>query len=277
MLWRVLSNEQSKVFKRAVLWVSVALLAALLVIQTISNYGTAVSAPSTRANSVLAPERLAQLRQAAIQASTWPSAPLHALSQIEQMGWFVAIVVAGAVVAQEYTWRTLHQSLSHGVARETWVVGKFASLLLPTVLVVLIPLAVVTPLTLVFSTQITGGFSLAQVSLVQIGLGVLRTTYGLLPYVALTLFLSTISRSVVAPIGGGLAYAFVELLLSLSGVAWARFLPRGLVISLGAAGGAAQPGVALVEPVVAGTILALYTILFVGLSVLTLRRQDLAG
>jgi ABC-type transport system involved in multi-copper enzyme maturation permease subunit len=284
MFWRILANEQFKVFKRTVLWVSVGLLTALLAVQFVSNYATAASGTMGE-SSMLAPERLAQLRQVALRSVTWPGAPDTALQYVEQIGWLAIIVVTGAVVAQEYAWRTLHLTLSHGIARVTFVLGKYAALFLPALLVVLIPLAVTTPLTLFFSAQLGGGLSLGQMQWGRLALATLCTFYGLLPYVAMTFFLAIVTRSVIAPIGGGIAYAIVELVLSLSGSSLATYLPRGLVTSLSAAvtGASASAGTGMLpvpvmtNPSVAAVGIAFYCVAFIGLSILVIQRQDLAG
>jgi hypothetical protein len=80
-----------------------------------------------------------------------------------------------------------------------------------------------------------GANGLAQVSWTGLVLAILRTFYGLMPYAAMALHLAVVSRSALAAIGGGLAYAMIELLLSLGGASWARYLPRGLVTRSNAA------------------------------------------
>ena len=289
MFWPIFLLEQQKLFKRALLWVELALLALLVLVLHIALYVTVQLRP---AGAGANPEMIAMVRQSLL----WPKALINVLGFAagNGLGGLVVIVLVGAAVAQEYTWRTLHLWLSHGVPRARLLTAKFAALLVPLLLVVLAPLVAGGAVTAYFTYQQTGGLNLAEVNGLHLALSTLRTAYTLLPYAALTFLLAVVSRSTVVAIGGGVAYALlvesilVQLLAlgSKTVARLAQYLPgmlaAGLLqlnrptaevtVGLNAGSGPQLPG-----PVWAAVGIALYTLAFFGLAVWAFRRQDLTG
>jgi ABC-type transport system involved in multi-copper enzyme maturation permease subunit len=288
MFWNIFLLEQHKLLKRTLLWAELALLALLVLVLHVALYVTVQWRP---AGSEVDPEVIAMVRQSLL----WPKALINALDFAagNGPGGLVVIVLVGAAVAQEYTWRTLHLWLSQGVPRPRLLGAKFAALVVPLLLVVLVPLVAGGAVTAYFTYQQTGGLNLAEVSALHLALSALRTAYTLLPYAALTSLLAVVSRSAVVAIGGGVAYALlvesilVQLLAlgSETAARVARLLPGMLAAGLlqlnqttaeVSVGLNAGPGTRLLDPGPAAVGIALYTLAFFGLAVWVFRRQDLA-
>jgi ABC-type transport system involved in multi-copper enzyme maturation permease subunit len=286
--------EQSKIFKRTILWAELGLLALAVIVMNVVIYA---ALQMVGADDLPGRENNIRVDGSAAldQFLTWPGALLNALrlASGNNVGGMLVIILAGAITGQEYTWRTLSLWLSRGISRPVVLGAKFVALLTPLLLITLTPLLVGGAMTAVFSQQLTGAVAYDQVNWGQLGLGVLRTAFTLLPYASLAILLAVASRSTIVVIGAGLAYSLVIegiaiQLLSLMGGTWAKvgqYLPAGLTNSLmgtnagmvtvtvddvGAVANHLDPGTAALG-------IALYTLAFMGLSLLIFRRQDLGG
>lgn len=273
MFTRIVLAEETKLFRRPLLWIELAVLVGLSLFIAWGLF--AVGSP-------------AEQRQV-----LWPLAPLTMIELAMIFGSFFTVVLVGAAVAQDYTWRTLHLWLSHGVPRPTLLLGKFAALCLPLVMLVLVPLLVGGPLTALLTIQRTGGVDLGAVSYGQLALGVLRGAASLLPYAAATVLLGVLSRNAIGPLAGGVALVMGENLLGQvltqagpSGMAVLRLLPAGLATSMARANAAAlrgpvDVGLAAVEQMLPTPLAFLgilgYTLIFGGLALWIFQRQDLTG
>jgi ABC-type transport system involved in multi-copper enzyme maturation permease subunit len=268
-------------------WIELALLALLAAGLYAGIYAVFQLKPMD-SGEALPPEALAQLRASLV----WPTALVDALgfAGATGLGNLLVIALVGAVTAQEYTWRTMPLWLSHGVSRSALLGAKFGALLLPTLLVVLTPLVASGVLTAFFSLQLDGSLNLSRLDLGHLALSTLRTAYTLLPYAAFAFLLAVLTRSTVATIGGGLAYALIlegllSQILSLAG-GWAarlvQYLPNGLSAALLTLNQASmntgmQVAASGITPEVAALGLGLYTLVLLGLAVIAFRQQDLTG
>jgi hypothetical protein len=124
-----------------------------------------------------------------------------------------------------------------------------------------------------------------------LGWNAVLIAYSLLPYAALTFLLAVVSRSTVASVGGGLAYALLiegvvlQLIGALGGF-WGeigRYLPGGLARGLLASeagitvevGDVAMTPAPYFDPGVAALGIALYLAVFIIASLLIFQRQDM--
>jgi ABC-type transport system involved in multi-copper enzyme maturation permease subunit len=282
MYRQMVKIEQMKVFKRAIFRIELVLLAL------------AVAALYIIAFVVLSGGSTGQMPPQSLEDSlTWPTGLTGALSVAAgpNLGGILMIVLVGALVAQEYTWSTLQLWLSRGVPRPVFLGAKFASLLVPAILLVLTALLVGGLISAVFSVHLLGELPFDQVDWGQLAREALQICYSLLPYAALTFFLAVISRSTVVSIGGGLAYTllfegiFLQLIGSLGGILGdiGRYLPGGLARGLLATdagitveiGDGSAAAMTYLEPGIAAIGIALYVLAFFSLSWLIFRRQDL--
>ncbi len=286
MFWQMVSVEQKKLTQRKILWIELAIVAAAAVLIPLVIY--LASQGDGSGNLVITTDGPVE------HMIAWPQA-LNlgiGLASGGGLGGLLIVILIGTLTAQEYGWRTMQLWLSNGISRPMLLLAKFAIVLLPALLFVLAPFVTGALATAVFTQNIQGSLPFAQVDWWQAALSILRTAYTLLPYAALTFLLAIASRSTVVAVGGGLAYTLLiegvlMQLLGLVGGTWAKvgqYLPAGLSNNLAALNRvSAQTGNSLVPPenglsgetAVIG--IALYTLLFVSLAVLTFRRQDLTG
>lgn len=288
MFWQMSVIEQNKLFRRKILWVELGLMALAVIVMNVVIF-IALQATDLPDNVRVEGSETIE------QYITWPGALINALNLAagNNIGGMMVIILAGAMVGQEYSWRTLSLWLSRGVSRPRLLGAKFVALLLPILLITLIPLLLGGLLTAIFSQQINGTVAYEQVNWSQLGLAALRTAYTLLPYASLAMLLAVASRSTMVVIGGGLAYTFIVegiaiQLLGLMGGAWAKFghyLPAGLTNGLMGTNASMvnvsvddmEMAAPYLDPGTAAVGVALYVLLFLGLSILIFRRQDLGG
>jgi ABC-type transport system involved in multi-copper enzyme maturation permease subunit len=279
--------EWTKILRRRMTWVLVGTLALLVAGMYLAFYAVlkkALADPGASAGTI---EELRGM-------ICWPLAFSDLLGYTggAGLGGLILIVLAGAVTAQEYSWRTAHLWLSRGLPRSAFLLGKYAALVVVALLVVLTALLVGTSLTAWFTQQLTGSLSLAGLNVAELALSILRTALTILPYFGLTFLVAILTRSTAAAIAAGLAYALVVenlvvQLLGLAGGMWAemaRYAPGSLAaalmqtnarlvgIDLGSGVEAGLPG-----PWAAAAGIALYAVAFLGLSLWAFRRQNLTG
>lgn len=286
MFIRTYSIEQTKLMRRALPWVLLAVLAATTVLMTGINY----LVMNNRLGGNLGPEVTAEVQRQV----TWPDSLFSAIGIAggSALGGLLVVILSGTTMAQEYTWRTLQQWLGRGVPRPVFLAAKFAALLLPILLMVLVPLLVGGALTAIFTISIEGGLNAGEVSWSSLALRTLATAYSLLPYAALTFLIAVTTRSTVAAVGIGVGYALLVegLILQLAALfseslAWlSLYLPAGLAQSLlqsqrlvqvSMDGQPVTGGAELLSPAVAVAGIAAYTVLFLAGAVAVFRRQDL--
>jgi ABC-type transport system involved in multi-copper enzyme maturation permease subunit len=275
--------ENQKLFKRAIVWVelavvAVAVLAVNLMLFAITRVDTGDPMMGALQETLVWPGALTQTAGLASGAS---------------LGGILIIILTGAAMAQEYTWRTLQLWLSRGVPRSLFLTAKFAALLTPALLLVVVPLVLGGMITAVFSQIILGEIPFAAVEWGNVLWLTLATAYSLLPYAGLAFFLAVATRSTMITIGGGLAYTLLiegmaVQIMALAGgnlAAIGKYVPAGLVQSMLGLGAEAnleleaQMGLTVqyLEPGAAAVGIALYTVAFVALSIFIFRRQDLGG
>lgn len=280
MLWNVIYNEHTKIFKRRMFWVELGLMALLVLGFQFTLYAI------LRGTAIPAEERMLFT-----QMITWPNGLVNILSYSggNALGGLFLTILVGAVTAQEYTWRTLQLWLSRGIPRLHLGIGKFVALLLPALLIVLTAVVTGGVFTAIFSAQSNGSLHLDQTDFLHLGLSILRTTYTLLPYGAFTFLLAVASRSTVVAISGGLAYVLLieNILTQVLGLfdeplsQLAGFLPGSMAKSLmslnqvsGGVASSVVPG--FLTSMNAAIGIGVWTLFFLALSQVIFHRQDLS-
>jgi ABC-type transport system involved in multi-copper enzyme maturation permease subunit len=273
MFANVLAAEQTKVFKRRILWVE----AAILMIASLFILGVSYSVTNT-------PEQVMDI--------TWPGSPPLLLRQFTNMAGLFVVVLVASVVAQEYSWRSVHLVLSRGVPRTVLILAKFCALILPVLVIVLAPMLVGVPVTALFTVWINGSLDPAQLEAGRLAIAFLAAVYVLLPYAAAAFALAIISRSAVTAIGAGVAFTLVEniglqLMHEMSGIAAeiSQFSPAMLISGVlqGLTPPAASQGATIAQPVTyldplpAAVMVGIYTVAFLLLAGYAFKRQDLTG
>ena len=283
MFWNLIVIEQQKLVKRAILWVELALMLVAVVAMNAMLFVILKTQPDDPMIGALQ------------QTLVWPMGLMQSLGLASgaSLGGILIVILMGAVVGQEYSWRTVQLWLSRGVPRPLFLVAKFTAVFLPALLFVFLPLVVGGGITAAFSQNLLGHVPTADIEWGKLLLTALATAYTLLPYAALAFLLAIATRSIIVTIGAGLAYTLllegiVVQLLAFAGGVWAeigRYLPAGLaqgVLGIGRSmtvevGGELAPAIQYLDPAPAAVGVALYTAVFIGLAILVFRRQDLGG
>ena len=283
MLWHILSIENTKITKRQMFWVGLAMMAFAILIIELALYA---SFNNPGSNVIPADDR-SQLQQ----MITWPGALVTALnlSGGNAIGGILLVILAGTVTAQEYQWRTLQLWLSRGISRPILGIAKYAALVLPALSIVLIATLTSSVIAFVMSMHLNGSLLLGQINFLQLVFSIARTTCTLLPYGALTFMLAIVSRSSAVAIASGIAYTLLieDLLMQLLGLFGemgqyiSQYLPAALsdsLLNLNQAIIGIEPGIPANSstPCIASLGLITWTLLFLGLSLFILQRQDLS-
>lgn len=282
MFWNLMYIENQKNLKRILLWVELALLAVFVILIFTFLYITIQGTPD---NVTITTEDRIKIPQLV----TWPGSLAFSL-RFAAGSKLLLIIFIGAVTASEYSWRTYQLWLSRGVPRDLLLVTKFLSFCLPTILVITAALFTGGLISAIFSLNLNGDLYLDQIHFGSLGLDILRTTYTLLPYAAITFLLAIVTRSAVAAIGGCTAYGLlVESLLAdflplLPG--WfgeiTKYLPANLMQSILSASWT-PPALAreiqpdLLSPGLAAASIAMMTLSLLGAALWVFKRQDFSG
>ena len=277
MLW----IESKKFFQQPILWIELAVLALLAASMPVLIYAVGQFSPA---------EVSAEMQAVVI----WPNAVIDALSMAgaSGLGGMLVVILAGSAITQEYQWRTLHFWISRGVPRGVYLLARFASLLAPALLLALAALLAGGLSSLVITLAVNGTVDMQQINLFQLLPGLLRAAYTLLPYAALALLLGTATRSPAATIGAGvcLALLFEKVLSQVFGLiggplaALIEWLPmtmgtvlmsQNVRIAAGQVAEASPISTLSASACAAG--IAMYTLIFLGLALWQLKKQDLTG
>lgn len=261
MFWNMFIAEETKVFKRLILWIALGIMSAFFLIIPVALRFSGEGAGMPQV--------------------TWPNALPEMLRLVAapNLAGLVVVVIVGTIVSQDYTWRTIHLWLSHGLPRNTFFGAKFASLLIPMLLLIIVPVAVGAATSALLTYQSAGALDSTGLDYMQVALGIPQAVYTLLPYAALTFLLALIGRSPLLPIAVGVAVVMVEnisaqflaMSSSLSGAL--QYLPYGLYagmnhMSLG-------PNIPVLSPAQAAVGVAAYTAAILGIALWYFRKQDL--
>lgn len=293
MFSQMIRIEQQKLTRRAMFWVELGLMAAVILmvvaftflVKQMLDSGVSESG-GFRVEGMDGGQALALL--------TWPMSFLQILSVAGTWGSFLLIVLSGALTAQEYGWRSFQLWLSRGVPRWSVMVAKFTAVILAAAILVCTAVLLGGLLTGILSALYLPEIPFTAVNWGYLALSILTVTYSLLPYAALAMLLAVASRSTALTVGGGLAFVTlveplaVQLLpiLGDSGAALARYFPASLAqvannhfitqivnetaATAGAAAGFMAPGTAVL-------LLGVYTAAALGTAVALFQRQELGG
>ncbi len=278
MFWNILRMESAKVFNRRLIWVGLIITLIPVIIAFLAFFNLGHSASSIRYW---------------VWAGGLTSSLAFADGYSPGYGYAVYLlaVVIGLVTAQEYSWRTMQLWLSHGLLRSLLLLAKFVLAVIAALVITLIFLLAGGVLSLILNTlpHVNAATNLNVLALL---ISVLRTCYGMLPYIALTFLLVVVSRSAAVSIGGLILFMLaIELpltvLLPLLGKNYAviaQFLPAGLAQTMNqqnyTAVHLALPtfiSAGQTDPGIAAICIAVYTIILFGLALRIFQRQNMAS
>lgn len=237
MIWNLLITEEYKIFKRPLVYICLVLLIAIVLSDLIGQYSvarlnpnnvtTGLSLGSTGESSPRVMRERSNHRMA-VQNSTWPAVFILTQEKLRQYSWLTALIIVGSFIGQAYIWRVPQLSFSRGVSRLAYLITWFLAFLLPLLIMVALPMLISASLSALFTQSLLGTFDFRSVRYGQLGLSIFASTYSLLPYLCLALLLAVASRSLIAPIGGGIAFVVLENLLINQRISIAHYLPFSL-------------------------------------------------
>jgi hypothetical protein len=216
-----------------------------------------------------------------------PGVPFDLANSLDQL-LIVAlpflIMVAALMLGNDYSQRTNQHWLMRA-SRTSSLLAKFALLAFVIFLLQWITLLVGGLTGWYFKTFTYDAYSLANVNWLATLYATLYMTLVTLPYAALMLLITVVTRSAFAGIAIGLGYTqFIELLVTsiFYGASWSKWLMRNLYLSatfmLNSIGNkTVDVPAALLQPVPAFVTAAVYTLTFLSLAIWLYRRQDIGG
>ncbi|GCE28623.1 hypothetical protein KDA_41070 [Dictyobacter alpinus] len=274
MFYNILRMEYMKNLRRPFFWIEIAVLVGLLTLFVALFFLL---------------QSLSEATRAAAGTITWPQGPAFAEGLLFSIGRVLLIILVSVMVAREFTWRTIQLWLSQGLSRPVLMLAKWLILVVDALIMTAVAVVTSSLLTLICSFIINGTVHTQGLDVVQVLLSYVRTFYTLLPYISLTFLLAVLTRSTAAAISIGLVFALViEGLVAQLGALFneqvARFiayLPNNLAASVNTLNNPAQDpstsplAATQASPTVAAIMIAVYTLVFLGLAIFAFQRQDL--
>lgn len=204
------------------------------------------------------------------------------LTLVAQLGAVTVVILAASLIASEYSWGTIRTILPRGAGRMPFLTAKLITLVLFLVVVTLVGSASVFGAAALVTQLGDLDSSLGDNFAVESVLAIGRTALAILPYMALTFFVTVRFRSEGAGIGIGLAVLFLEgavaALLGAAGgvvrdVANTVFISRGVESLMSAH--ALNPNPDLPDPWIGALVLTAYSVVFVAIAYWVFKRRDI--
>ena len=269
MFLKLLSIENTKIFRRSVIWVELFLFIGLTALAYLL-----IGLTSPDANSISLLAVLDVKTSSVLQVTTGNS-----------VGGLLFVVLVAASTASEYGWGTINLLLSRGAPRPLVMLAKVLAQVIPALLIVIFPLFGASVVSAFLTLAQKGSLSsISQVDWKSLAEGILLSAYTLFPYGLLAFLLATLTRSTIFSIAfaGGFSLIgenlLVGLLLALGGQ-FGRiiyYLPMGLARGLL---GAVHPvdSAGFLSPGLSAVGILLYSLVFLGLSIWIFQRQDMSS
>ena len=267
----LLSSELFRMRKRAQSWV--LLLISVVLIGLI--YGGFVVAALLTSG-----QESADLRE---QARFANFAEFGIAMAVGFFGSVMLIIIAAGMMGNEYSWNTLRPLVARAKSRASLLTAKYLAMLIYTAIFVLVLSLIVAGMFLIGS-QVVGEPSGFSVSVLGEGLEyAARLAYTNLPYLALAFLLATAFKSNAAGIAGALGLSFIEqpifLLLGLASDFFEKVETWGISYNVAEFSGFSGADISTSGGIDyrAGTILGVYTLVFVAASYLIFLRRDVTS
>jgi ABC-2 type transport system permease protein len=224
-----------------------------------------------------------------------PAAIPFAFMMISSFGTVLVVIMAASSIGNEYNWRTIRTALISSESRFKFLTAKLVSLVVMTLAGMLIGVLAAMVMSLI--TTAIGGYAfdfdfITGSYLWDQFLQFWRTFYVIMPYGLLGFLMAIVGRSAMPGIATGIGVGFLETIITtfmvLAGGWIARvpdYLPSANVNALmalnnlprgfgGMLGGGSDN---LPDPVHAVIVLAVYSLVFLGLSYYLFGKRDVTG
>ncbi|PMP80193.1 MAG: hypothetical protein C0183_13825 [Roseiflexus castenholzii] len=281
--------EWLKLSRRPLSWILLTIFLVLLVVQVLVQFALTVSMP-VRSGVVSA--QFEEWRRGIL----FPGIFATALSHVNGLGGIFAVIFAAGAIGSEYSWGTLRTHLARDPVRERYLLAKLATIMLALAAATLLAVALASLLGVIVAPLLGASVRISSGDLANLIMGVLRALYVLLPYVLLTVYAALLTRSLLGGLAVGLSYIIVEAgfgalaLLRVLGGVWALVynLTIGqnintLTLMNRHAFGLRPETTApldlsqLPSPLPATLVVAVYSALFLFLSLHLFRSRDITG
>jgi ABC-2 type transport system permease protein len=216
---------------------------------------------------------------------TLPGSIPNALGTVQTLGLILMAILTASAIGIDYGAGTLRSVLTQGTGRWPYLTAKFLTLAVLTALGLLVAVASVA-----LSSAIASGLAGeapaaagAAATWSDAGIALWKGWVSILPYIALTAFVTVVARSSAAGMAIGLGYYFFEqLIVALLSNFFSWFqnvadylLVRNISGWTGGAGG--FPGTVLPDQTHAIFVLAAYTLVLGGIAFWLFERRDVQG
>ncbi|MPZ24478.1 MAG: ABC transporter permease subunit [Dehalococcoidia bacterium] len=217
---------------------------------------------------------------------TLPGSIVNTLSTVQTFGLMLLAILTASVVGIEYGLGTLRTALVRGTGRISYVAGKFLMLSVVAAGALMIGAGVAALSSVVAGSLVASpsGYAGSSTSWADASIAFGKTWSSLLPYMALTGFVTVFARSSAIGMAVGLSYLFAEQIIVglLSGLFnWFQDVADFLLVRniMAWAGGSSFGMPAMGGPPLLQTflILAIYTLLLMGSAFWLIRKRDVAG
>jgi ABC-type transport system involved in multi-copper enzyme maturation permease subunit len=216
---------------------------------------------------------------------TLPGSIPNALGTVQTLGLILMAILTASAIGIDYGAGTLRSVLTQGTGRWPYLTAKFVTLAALAALGLLVAVASVA-----LSSTIAAGLAGAAPDAAGIaaswsdaGIALWKAWVSIVPYIALTAFVTVLARSSAAGMAIGLGYYFAEQLivaLFTNFFSWFQnvadyLLVRNISGWTGGAGG--FPGTSLPDQTHAIVVLVVYTALLAGTAFWLFERRDVQG
>lgn len=244
---------------------------------------TAGLSAQCRQQAATMPARLART----YDTFTLPGSIPNALGTVQTLGLILMAILTASAIGIDYGAGTLRSVLTQGTGRWSYLAAKLLTLAALTALGLLVAVASVA-----ISSSVAGALAVAPPAATGAtaatwsgaGVALWKSWVSILPYIALTTFVTVVARSSAAGMAIGLGYYFLEqLIVALLSNFFSWFqnvadfmLVRNISAWTGGAGG--FPGAAaLPDQTHAIVVLAVYTLVLLGIAFWLFERRDVQG
>lgn len=204
--------EWFKLSRRPMAWALLVVFVGLLVVlRSIEFLAVALQDGTFSGGEIrmalLSEEQIEQFRRQLI----FPGIFGAVFGHVNSVGGLCAIVLAAGAMGSEYSWGTLRTQLARQPDRGRYLVAKLAALLLALAAGIVIALAAGALLALIFGRLLGARGAVAPADLLELGPGLLRALYVILPYLLLTVACSIVGRSVLAGAAAGFFFLMLDV------------------------------------------------------------------
>ena len=271
---RLFLSGLRKLVRRQATWVTLGLLAGLLVLIVV-----AVGATANR------PGASSAERAATLSLVTFPGAYDVILSFILGLGGLFAVIYGAAVAGSEWTFGTLKNAVARGESRSRYTLLSFASIAVVIAVGLVVTFAIGVVAALVGATMAgtsTGGLTDAA-TLGRLPEQFARGWLAIIEEGALGFAIATLARSQLAGIGAGIGLYFGETFAGIFLPDIVKYLPFNVAtasVATGAATGGGFGGGARIASVDANTAIVLVVLWLVGalaVAALFTERAEISG